>query len=295
MYNQGHQPTPNVFMNGGHGQRYAMQMNSAKPFQASQHHQQHAQHRQQQDHAGHGHGANFTSHQHNVSTSGYSTSAPHFSNPIRNGTPSHLQNGLSRPHIEHWAQQVALHREVQEATGTHHYARNHPTTKATTGAVGEQGKRDAEKVERSRPTRTIEEADRQPWNELDLGGQGLRALSPGLFQFQFLKTLHLNNNNLTMLSPSIGQLRNLVHLNLSKNKLTILPPEIGMLSQLTDLWLFDNELVTLPQEIGYLYNLKMLGIEGNPDLDEAYLKILMEQEDGTRKIVQFFHENAERR
>lgn len=293
MYNSGHQQGQNVFMNGAHGhQRYGMQMNTAKPFPANQHHPQHSQHRQQPDHATHTHAANYAGHQHNSSTSAYVGTNQHFNpQPVRNGTPTHLQNGASRPPNEHWAQQLTLHREAQEATGTHPHARNHPTNKTMVGSSSEQTKKD-EREERYRPLGT-NDTDKHSWNELDLGGQGLRALASGLFNFHFLKKLYLNSNNLTHLSESIGQLRNLNHLDLSKNKLQTLPAELGMLVNLKTLLLFDNELETLPSELGSLYQLDMLGIEGNPELSPGFRSMIME--DGSKALITWLQESAERK
>lgn len=291
MYNQRQHQGQNVFMNGGHGhQQYGMPMNAPKGFQ-SQQHQSHSQLRQQQDHSGHGHAGNFGTHQHNASATAFTASTPQF-NPtqLRNGTPNHLQNGLNRPPNEHWGQQLTLYRECQDMTGTHPHARVQANNKTSTGNA-EQSKRDGEQEDKSRPRPGAPvETDKHSWTEMDLGGQGLRALSTGIFSFKFLKKLYLSNNNLRSVRPEIGKLRGLSHLDLSKNQLTYVPPELGMLVNLKTLLLFDNELDTLPYELGSLYQLEMLGIEGNPNLNPELKEMVIES--GTKSLVSWLQDSA---
>lgn len=294
MYNQGHQQGPNVYLNGNHGhQRFGLPVGVAKNFpNQSQHHQALPQHRQQQEHAGHSHSANFTNHQHNASTSGFPVSTQHFNpNQLRNGTPTQVPNGLSRPSNEQWQQQLSLAQQAREATGTHPHARNHPPV-SKNGASGgmEITKKDSDREERNRPVFGAE-ADKQRWCDLDMGGQGLRAISVQLFNYPFLKKLYLNNNKLTTLPPAIGRLRGLTHLDLSVNELITLPPEVGMLVNLTSLLLFDNNLQTLPYELGSLYRLDMLGIEGNQSLDMNLKSIIMEE--GTKALITTLREQSE--
>ncbi len=124
--------------------------------------------------------------------------------------------------------------------------------------------------------------ERQDWKALDLGGQGLHALSEHLFAYTFLDKLYINHNKLPRLPPAIGKLKLLQLLDASSNQLTVLPPEIGMLTNLKQLLLFDNQLTTLPYELGSLYQLEVLGIEGNP-LQEDFKQIMMK--DGTRALI----------
>jgi hypothetical protein len=77
-------------------------------------------------------------------------------------------------------------------------------------------------------------------------GQGLKTLTPKIWQLKALTDLDLTGNQLTTLPPEIGQLTAVTELGLSSNQLTTLPPEIGQLTALTDLWLYDNQLTTLP-------------------------------------------------
>lgn len=129
-------------------------------------------------------------------------------------------------------------------------------------------------------------AGQHRWNELDLGGQGMKAMAPQVFlYYPFLTSLYLNNNRLEFLPPTIGMLRQLVHLDVSQNNLTALPSEIGMLVKLKSLWAFDNNLQELPEEIGYLHQLELLGIEGNP-LDEDLKSMI--NEDGVKPVVEYY-------
>jgi CCR4-NOT transcription complex subunit 6 len=289
MYNQRQQQGHNnVFMNGGHGhQQYGMQMNASKPFQ-NQQHQPHPQHRQQQDHNGHGHGGNFGSHQHNASSSGFTASTPQF-NPtqLRNGTPNHMQNGLNRPPNEHWGEQLKLYRECQELTGAHPHARIHGSNKSVSSADSDRPEREQEERRRINGDKNI---DKQSWTELDLGGQALRALANGMFNFKFLTKLYLRDNNLSAIPERIGKLRALTHLDLSKNHLSFLPQELGMLVNLKTLLLFDNDLETLPYEIGQLYHLDMLGIEGNERMNPEIKELMMEN--GTKALVAWLQDSA---
>ena len=131
---------------------------------------------------------------------------------------------------------------------------------------------------------------RQTWDELDLGGQGLCAISPVLFNpsYHFLKRLDLVYNHLETLPPEIGRLRNLEHLDVSFNQLTELPEEIGMLTNLKQLLLFNNHIQTLCYELGFLYKLDILGVYGNPLEQGQRDKIT---EGGTRKLIEYLRES----
>ena len=145
--------------------------------------------------------------------------------------------------------------------------------------------------ERNRAT-TISENSRQDWNALDFSGQGMRALSPMLFQYDFLSKLFLDHNRLTRLDPIIGQLRKLTHLDISNNQIMELPEEIGMLVNLKELLFFDNNIQTLPAQIGHLFKLEMLGIDGNP-LEEDIREVIMHH--GTKTLVTQFREDYPRK
>lgn len=153
----------------------------------------------------------------------------------------------------------------------------------------ENRRKEADGEERNRTTNN-QDLGQQQWNELDMGGQGLRALAPQLFAYPFLTALYLNNNKLQHIPPAIGQLRRLTHLDLSGNELTELPAEIGMLVNLKQLWLFDNHMEDLPHEIGYLHQLDMLGLEGNP-LHDGVKSFIMD--DGTKALIETYREEVQ--
>lgn len=129
----------------------------------------------------------------------------------------------------------------------------------------------------------------QTWTTLDIGGMGLKQISPNLCSYSFLTVLYMNHNNLTHLSSDISKLVNLKTLDCSGNKLSSLPPELGLLINLRDLLLFDNNISTLPSELGMLYQLEMLGLEGNP-IQSDIKNILMKE--GTQAVIISLRENA---
>ncbi|KAK8217907.1 glucose-repressible alcohol dehydrogenase-like protein transcriptional effector [Phyllosticta capitalensis] len=293
MYNQAHaQQGQHAMLNGNSHQRFAMQMNLAKFQQQHQTHQhQNHQHPQHQDHSAHGaHGANFGNHQHTMS-GGLTNATPHFAgNHLQNGTPGSVHSSLSKPPNEHWALQLQYAQHAREMTMSHSHARNHPSTNKSIVSGQTNGIVKEEKEERHRAAKDSDKDDGQIWKALDLGGQNLKVLSPALFDYTFLTKLYLNYNKLTFVSPAIGKLRNLRELDLSLNELRTLPPEIGMLVNLRELLLFDNNIETLPYEMGSLYQLEMLGIEGNPSLDEQMKNIVVEH--GTTELIKYLREQA---
>jgi CCR4-NOT transcription complex subunit 6 len=293
MFNQAHgHQGHNVMMNGRAGQQsYAMQMNLAKPFQHNQHHQHQQQHHQQHhDITGNNHGAQFN-HQHNISSGGMSNVQPHFTpGHLQNGTPNSVHSGLSKPHTEHWQEQLRLAQAAREMTQAHSHARIHPSVSKSVVAGTSNGmQKDSDKEERNRPAAQQDGKEQHIWTILDFGGQNLKVITPALFAYDFLTKLYLNSNKLNFLHMDIGKLRNLTHLDISLNNLHYLPPEIGMLTNLKQLLLFDNHIETLPYELGSLYQLEMLGVEGNPITGEAK-EIMMEQ--GTTELIKHFREHA---
>lgn len=201
-----------------------------------------------------------------------------------------MQNGISRPTNEHWQLQLALAERARTQTGAHAHARNHPGNKMGPSNALEQARLDGDREEGHRSMPQADQ-DQSSWNMLDLSGQGLKSLSPGVFIYPFLKKLYLSQNKLTRLHPSIGKLRGLTELDVSINSLRSLPNEIGMLVNLKSLLLFDNNLEELPYELGYLYQLDVLGIEGNNLLDDSVRTIV--QEHGTRALITSLQDHAE--
>lgn len=128
------------------------------------------------------------------------------------------------------------------------------------------------------------------WSTLDMGGMGLKNISPALCNYYtFLTVLYINHNNLTYLTPGISKLSNLRTLDASGNKLTEIPSELGMLIQLRELLLFDNNIITLPTELGSLYQLETLGLEGNPI--QADIKNILLR-DGSAAVIMSLRESA---
>ncbi len=114
--------------------------------------------------------------------------------------------------------------------------------------------------------------------QLNMSGQGLKAIPMDVFSQTDLQKLDLSQNNLTGAPQSqIGQLKNLTTLNLSNNSLTGLPAELGQLSKLEILNVSNNKLTGLPMELGNLTQLKVLDVSGNSysaqDLDGIAAKL----------------------
>lgn len=144
--------------------------------------------------------------------------------------------------------------------------------------------------DRGRPVNVEKVVDRQDWQNLDLSGQGLRALSDTLFdRYSFVEELYLPSNSLKFLPSSIGHLRRLRHLDISHNQLTELPPELGMCTPLRKLLFFNNSIQTLPSELGALHFLELLGYHGNPLNSDLKQKLA---EEGTKTVISFLKENA---
>lgn len=180
---------------------------------------------------------------------------------MSNGASDAMSHDESEdPDNEHWKDQQSSLSECRDLSGPNQRARQVAATAKGISYIGA----DDSNTDRSRKAGTIGN-NRSDWDELDLGGQGLHALSPILFNaYGFIRRLDLGYNNLTVLPSSIGQLKSLEHLDVSFNRLTELPAETGMLTNLKQLLLFQNQIQTLCYELGYLYKLEMLGVVGNP-------------------------------
>ncbi|KKA21386.1 Poly(A)-specific ribonuclease [Rasamsonia emersonii CBS 393.64] len=280
MYSQGHQGQ-HAMMNGGQAhQRFMMQM---PKFQ----HQNHHPHPAQQHHNPHANQASHTMN-HNFSAGALTSSTPHFTpSHLQNGTPATVEEELDGSMNEHWQQQLQLAAESRQANSPHYYARTVAQQSKGIQIAPSQADTQEGSGDNRGDASGSKENPRQGWTALDFGGQGLRALSPALFNYQFLTKLYLNHNKLKTLPPAIGQLRNLNHLDLSGNEISELPEEIGMLTNLRKLYLFDNSLHTLPYEMGYLYRLETLGIEGNP-LNEVLKSQIMKE--GTKALIKYLKE-----
>ncbi|KAL7272622.1 Glucose-repressible alcohol dehydrogenase transcriptional effector [Rhizina undulata] len=217
-----------------------------------------------------------------------------------NFSPQHVAGGTSnaQSQSQHWQEQQNLVANSRNSSSPHHHARtaallnkNSSIQAVVSGGVNPnsyhpingQHRKDGPTAEQLE-SRKNESGDieRQDWKALDLGGQGLRALSNALFQYTFLDKLYINHNKLTKLPSAIGRLKLLQYLDASGNQLTELPPELGMLTNLKQLLIFDNQLTVLPYELGSLYQLETLGIEGNP-LQDSTKQIMIKE--GTRAVI----------
>lgn len=168
---------------------------------------------------------------------------------------------------EYFQEQRRLWEEAKEMADTgagHHRARQYAQqTKGVPGPFGGPlgAAADDATVEDKVRTSTALVHAQSPWSELDMGGQGLKALSPNLFKFHFLTRLDIPQNVLRTLPKELGDLQNLEYLDVSFNELVALPDEIGMLTNLKTLLLSENQaLMDLPWSIGYLHKLEILGI-----------------------------------
>jgi CCR4-NOT transcription complex subunit 6 len=260
--------------------------------------QQHSQHVDQS--LGHvQNGANNTiggGHQHNLS-GGFGNG--NYPSPQHTVSQVNLQN--SSPH---WQEQHSLLNASRSASEPHHHARqaailnkNSSATVAVAGGVNpntynpptSQNRKDGPPADIQELRNGDGEIERQDWKALDLGGQGLHALSNALFAYTFLDKLYINHNKLKRLPGAIGKLKLLQLLDASSNQLTELPPELGMLTNLRQLLVFDNKLTVLPFELGSLYKLDVIGVEGNP-LEDSYKQILMKE--GTRSLIMNLRDNS---
>jgi CCR4-NOT transcription complex subunit 6 len=299
MYGQNHQQGHGNRLNGSAG---GQRMPMMYTYQQNAHHQQpHVQHHQplQPDHSSHPGAGNSMGH-HSSYSGGVMANTSPFAAAIQNGHSNTTRGGQAQQINEHWADQLRLHKDTERANSVmvdqhqpNFYARmKADQNKGVMGSAPSQAPSEAaapEAEDRRRPTAIVKSRQRQDWRNLDISGQGLRALAPALFVYNFLQELYIASNKLTILPAAIGELRQLTHLNASYNQISELPAEIAMCTQLKELLLFNNNLRTFPSELGSLYLLDMLGVEGNP-LDQELKQEIMER--GTKSLISWLREQA---
>lgn len=106
------------------------------------------------------------------------------------------------------------------------------------------------------------------WYGLDLRNQGMKNISPNLFDNTFIYELNLENNKLENLPCYIKKLKNLEILNINNNRIKSIPPELGKLTNLKEVYANNNLIKTLPTEIGTLYNCTKFELDNNRLSDE---------------------------
>jgi len=297
MFSQGHQGQHGRVNGAGRGipMMYNYQHQNS-------HQQQHTQHHPglQQEHSG-PHNTNGIGHHSSFPSGVLSNNAPSFTpNSLQNGQAGTTRGGQAQQITEHWAEQLTQHKEAQkihqamiEQGAPNHFARVKAGENKglSTAANNVETRNDPdEEKDPARMAETLTVKRRQDWSNLDLSGQGLRIITPPLFNFDFLTELYISSNKLTSLPPAIGKLRMLRHLDASNNSLVELPVELGLCVKLKTLLLFDNRITTLPYELGSLFKLEMLGIEGNADFDQDLRQEIMEK--GTVAMITHLRENA---
>lgn len=304
MYNQGHQQTHGARLNGNSGRQgmpnpAAMFLGFQGQGVSHQQHQGHAQH-QQNMHADHASQHPNTMSHHGGYSSGVMSNASPFTNGLQNG---HGTNRASQPtpHNEHWQEQIRRHDDAKQANEmmsstnqANYYARlkaneNKGISGPLPASLTASTTADGETEDLRRPMAIEKPEKRQDWHNLDLSGQGLKALSPALFQYDFLRELYIASNKLTTLPAAIGQLRQLHLLEASYNDIVELPIELGMCTFLKELMLFNNQIRTLPDQLGSLHLLEHLGIEGNPLNAELKNEI---KEKGTKSLISLLRERS---
>ena len=302
MYNQGHQQGHNPRVNGNAAGRSmgvlygAFQQSSGHAHQS----QSHQHHVIQADHGSHGAGSAAMGH-HSAFSGGVLSGGSPFANGLANGHGPGARASQGPPPNDHWADQLRLHKEAEAANSAmveqnqaNYYARLKAAENKGIGGPSPTGNSstmaaDGETEDLRRPTAIEKSTRRQDWHNLDLSGQGLRALSLQLFAYTFLQELYIASNKLTSLPAALGELRQLRLLEASNNQLSELPPELGMCTFLRQLLLFNNNIRTLPCELGSLHHLEMLGIEGNP-LNMELKKEIMER--GTKSLIVYLREQS---
>ena len=284
-------------MNGGNGHQRFMQMNMQHKYQHQSHQAHHVQqtHHNQQNHAAQSAQVGSIGHQHNFSGGVASNPSGNFnSGGQQTGSPNEDNEDLGELIGEYWPEQQQRAAELRQATQSNHRHSRKPGavshTKGSLQPPSSESQRAGDGVEGHRVTMTAD-GDPEDWTGLDLSGQGLRSLSPRLFQgYTFLTRLFIDNNKLSALPHAIGQLRSLRHLDASRNQLKALPESIGMLVNLERLDVFDNNIRSIPFQVGHLHRLDFLGIDGNP-FDEDLKEILAHQ--GTRALVMNMRDRTE--
>ena len=88
----------------------------------------------------------------------------------------------------------------------------------------------------------------------------------GIGALPHLRTLMMEQTGLSQVPEWLRGLRGLTNLSLGSNALRELPEWIGALNQLEGLWLEQNRLRSLPLSLRNLPRLRVLQIDGNPDL-----------------------------
>jgi CCR4-NOT transcription complex subunit 6 len=227
-------------------------------------------------------------HQYNHSGVALPSAAAHFAQSHENGISDNQHDDMDEPGGEHWQAQQQWAEEARANASPHHQARTvAQVSKQLNLGVSQPANEENQEEDRNRPV-AVSNGSRQGWTAIDLGGQGLRALSDALFRYEFLHKLYLNHNNLDHLPRAIGRLKSLEELDASGNQLRELPAEIGMLTNLERLMLVDNHLRTLPFELGHLYKLVALAVEGNP-LNEDDIKHRI-MRTGTREVIEYLRD-----
>jgi CCR4-NOT transcription complex subunit 6 len=287
MFSQGPQQGHNSRLNGAHAARgMSMLYNYAQQAPPHQH-QTHGQPHQgiQTEHTGHNGNGSVMGHHQSYSSGMLSSSSPFNQGAIQNGHTNASRGGQTQPINEHWAEQLRMYKEAQQANSSmvdqgapNYFARLKASENRGIGgptpAVG-KATADGESEDRNRPWNVDKSNRRQEWHNLDLSGQGLRNLAPPLFRYKFLQELYISSNKLSELPPAIGELRALRVLEASHNQISELPPELGM--------------CTLPFDLGSLHQLEMLGIEGNPLNQDMKQEIV---EKGTKSLITLLREQA---
>ncbi|KCZ80443.1 hypothetical protein H312_02167 [Anncaliia algerae PRA339] len=110
----------------------------------------------------------------------------------------------------------------------------------------------------------IAEIPPNTWEGLDLSNQGLRNISPEIFEHTFIRELNLDGNQIKEIPSEISKLEYLEIISASNNKLWRLPPEICKCKNLKTLDLSDNHLSSIPLELGNLYQIEHLDLDKNP-------------------------------
>lgn len=93
---------------------------------------------------------------------------------------------------------------------------------------------------------------------------GFATLDERLFQLTNLSSLDVSGNRMSNLPPGLGALKKLKSLDLSHNKFPTLPADVGQLSKLTTLKLHGTAISTLPTTLESLTVLRVLKLDGAP-------------------------------